>query len=774
MRRFGSALIYALVVAAFVYINGVAFNGLLNPQTRALTTGLLTLTVTLWLVLRWRLRWKWRRTPLDLAVGLWLAAFALSLLANHEAWRRILLGLWFALFYVGVWVLLCDLLANDGIKRENIVDALLVAGALLIVMGYIQSRDWAFNQLPLMLNGTISLDLPRPGSLLGNPNFLGGFLAVTLPLAFGRLLRGRGIGRVVMGLYFMAGLLMLLLTFSRGGWVAFGAAAVVSVALLFGGALRPAALRAWWARSALLLRAGGAALALGLAAAVIVFGVFFARSFTQTGRSVELRTYIYDAAITAFVERSITGYGQFTFGQALARGSSQPPLTPHNHAHNIVLHVAAELGTVGLIAFGALLITGGWAMWRNWRGAASRDEAISYAAAIAGMTAFTVHHLFDVSAMNPAIALTGLFALAAAVYPVQKPAADRHAAAQGAAAVALWLALIGTGLWTARLYGEYVGALAYAIGEQDYRGGAARLEPVIAADPQLAIYHYQQGILLALAAADGDDSALPEAIAAFERYTTLEPYYAIGWANLGALRWQADDQPGAIDAMGRAFALAPRGWSFGQTLGTYLESAGDSAGARAAYDQTLRETSTALFAPDWGATELQRAAAAAAEQSPFAETVRLLDAGDAAAAAAAWVAAPERRANSSLRYAVDALLALARGDDAAARAALSAAEAFSVTGEDRAWLFMAQARYEAVSGEAIFGGGRLEAARDALRRGTFDADYAMGANIHYIQFLRTAIPRLFAPQVNYPLADPALLHWLARGTEQGVEQGEGE
>jgi O-antigen ligase/tetratricopeptide (TPR) repeat protein len=759
-------LIYALVVAAFVFVNGVAFNGLIVPHIRALTTMLLTLVILLWLFVRWRGRWAWRVTPLDLAVGLWLVAFAVSLAANSESWRRILLGLWFALFYVGVWYLLCDLLANDRLKREGLVDAVLIAGAMLIVIGFVQSRDWAFVQLPLMLSGALSFDLPRPGSLLGNPNFLGIFLAIAVPLAFGRGLRWRGIGRFIMAVYCVAGLVLLLLTFSRGSWLAFGGALIVLLALLFGGRLRPSLVRAWWARQTTAVRLGMGAAALLVIGAGIVVGLFFVLSFSQSGRSLDLRTYIYDAAVRAFVERPLTGYGHFTFGRSLARDASQPPLTPHNHAHNIALNTAAELGVVGLVALVALVLIGTRSMWHNWRTAPNESDRIAYASAVAAVTAFAVHHLVDVSAMNPAIALTGLFVLLAAVYPTHKPPASRRATVQGVGVAALWLVLIGTGIWTARVYGDYVAVLSYAVGEDDPRGAAERLETIIAADPQMAAYHYQQGMFYGLAVADGDEAALAAALAAFERYTSLEPDYAIGWANLGALRWQADDQSGAVEAMSRAFDLAPRGWNFGHTLGTYLEAVGDPAGAAEAYARTLRETPNAVLSPVWGATDLQRAAADAADRSPFAATIERLDTGDGDAAAESWRSAPEARANISLRYAVDALVALAADDAAGALEAIGAADALDVTEQDSAWVLLAQARYAAFNGEADSAAERLESAWVALERGRFDPDYAVGANIHYIQFLRYAVPRMFVPQVGYPLGDPVLLHLLS--AEEGA------
>jgi tetratricopeptide (TPR) repeat protein len=62
---------------------------------------------------------------------------------------------------------------------------------------------------------------------------------------------------------------------------------------------------------------------------------------------------------------------------------------------------------------------------------------------------------------------------------------------------------------------------------------------------------------------------LPDAIAEFERYTTIAPYYSIGWANLGALYAQAGDYERAVEAMGHAVERAPAAASLPERLIEY-------------------------------------------------------------------------------------------------------------------------------------------------------------------------------------------------------------
>ena len=94
--------------------------------------------------------------------------------------------------------------------------------------------------------------------------------------------------------------------------------------------------------------------------------------------------------------------------------NSLPPLEPHSHAHNILLHVAAELGIVGLVA---LALTA-WIALR----AARRPSDSTAAMGIAAFAGFVAHQMFDVPAMMPTIALVALAALVLAL-PARKDTA---------------------------------------------------------------------------------------------------------------------------------------------------------------------------------------------------------------------------------------------------------------------------------------------------------------------------------------------------------------
>ena len=167
---------------------------------------------------------------------------------NLESWRRISIGLWYVGVYIGAWYLLQDAFANRGLRREWLIDAILIAGVPVMFVGYAQVE----------LALTSGLPLPRPVGTLGNANALGALLALLLPLIAGRLTVSRSpLTRNAAGILWRGWRFGLLgLSFSRGGWIG----GVVALALW---AALSLPLLTWWRRlqrplqAVVILRGGG-------------------------------------------------------------------------------------------------------------------------------------------------------------------------------------------------------------------------------------------------------------------------------------------------------------------------------------------------------------------------------------------------------------------------------------------------------------------------------------------------------------------------------------
>ncbi|HVU13941.1 MAG TPA: O-antigen ligase family protein [Phototrophicaceae bacterium] len=713
-----------ILLVAYVLVVGATYNGVLDANQRMIDAVLVAATFVTWIV--WRRRWTWYRTPLDWAILLWMAAFALSLVANLDSWRRIAIGLWFMALFIGVWYVLQDAFANGGLKRAWLVDALLAAGAPILFVSYAQVE----------VAVTSGAALPRPGGTLGNPNALASVLALLLPLIAGRLFAARRpFGRVLYAFYGATALIMLALTFSRAGWVA-GAAALGVWAIL------SLPLRRWWERFTLPVR--GLVIGIGVIGAAAMAYVII-ESFGIAGRGVDLRTFIYATALHLFAAHPITGTGLFTFGAGLSQFNSLPPLEPHSHAHNIILHVAAELGIVGLVALGLTALVVARAVLRVER---TDRVAVMGIAAFAG---FIVHQMFDIPAMMPAIALMAL-----AVLTLVIPARDKAKRGRWQPLVLAvgGIALCLTGLWSALNYREYVSAISDGLTTSNYQAAADRLQALIDHDPSLAIYHEERGMLLGFAAQSGDLQAAQQAADSFTHYTALEPNYASGWANLAALDEQLGKLKAAETAMQRAAALAPESWSLNYRAGVYAEAAGDPDTARADYQQALQWNSEMPLLLDWDTSPLRQSlASGTGTLNRFSQTVLRLENGDLAGAQQLWQSDPDRYGDFSNRHVLALMFALAQGDITSAHAELQAAQRIASSANDFAWVDLGAALLDRSQFDA-----RVAAAQAQLQVTLTEPDWELGANIAYIQYLHLAIPRLFLPQVGYSEADVNLVH----------------
>ncbi len=759
MLRRAVALALVTLLLSYTLTIGATFNGLLNPELVELSLAVVAVVGLVWRIVRWRLGWVWHRTPLDLALVLGGAAFGVALLANLDAGRRIAIGLWYMALYVLVWYALADALANRRLSRQILVDGLLITGAVVMLFGFVQMQSW----LAGMLQG-LPVNLPRPVSVFGNPNYLGAFLVCLWPLAAARAASASARPvRWALAIYLALALLLLGLTFSRAAWIGAAAGGAVWLGLW----LERRKLLSWAALWARLEQQSGRARALlaALAAAALlagaVGGAFFLRSFAISGRGAGLRIELYEAALTLFAQKPLTGHGLFTFGEALVSLPGATPDKPHSHAHSVPLHVAAELGLPGLIALLAGVVAAAGAAQRSRRALTAfgsvKPDALLAAGATSGLAGFAAHHLFDVPAMMPAIALVGLLTLALAALP-HDPAPmsagwRRRGHALGMAA--LFVLVVGAGWWSNRINADYVSALRDAVHTGDFAGGAARLQPVVEADPYLSLYAFQQGMLWALAA-ETDPKAAALAAQAFERFAAQEPGYAVGWANLAAVKRRLGERETARAALERAAALDPENWRLQANLGAMAEAVGDEAAARTAYETILRLYPDAILYPGWWdspvrsqVTDVERLQLSVPSRVAYLLAFSRVD-----AARRIWAENPQPAGVST--YALNAALA----EDGRADDWLALAERAAVSREERAWAHAGRAWRLRLDGQAAAAVGEIEQARQLVERGLLEADDVDAINIAYTHFLRLALPRWYAPGVYYPTGDPALWYLI--------------
>lgn len=724
--RFLLRLLLTLVVV-FTLTLGGTFNGFLNPQIRLFDIAGLGILMLLWALSR-RKRGGIPSTVFDTAIVVGAAALTISFVLNLDVWRRSTIGLWHVGLYLAIWIILVDLLSTKILTRDDLLDALLISGVVIVSLGYLQVRPWLEAALNNMAQTLAYTSPPRPVSALGNPNALAAALVIFLPLIAGRWTSARRTGRFFLLVFAIVTAGLLVLTYSRGGWV--GAAVGVTVTLLLG---------VQRFRRYILIAVG--ALAVIIALAVVM-------SLSQAGRSIDTRSWIYDAAWRTFVAHPLGGSGLFTFGRDLVHYYSMPPNEAHAHAHNILLHVAAELGIPGIaalmIGFAITVI----ALFRSVR-QAENPSALGLASGAAGALVGTfTHHLVDVTSMMPAIALLIVAVLALTVTPIRSEKRRSPIFAYG-----LCLALVVTGLCGSAIYSNYWNSVVLFAPSGEYAEGAQALSGIAESDPYNAPYWYTEGIMWGLAGLQDPTNSVfaDNGIRAFEHFVLLEPDYPMGWVNLATLRAQNQDEPGALDAWRTAVDHGNAAWSIAYQQGIYAEIVGESETARTAYMTALRVNPDIRLFPEWSDSPIRQSLVddAPALSDLGAAAINLVQ-GNVDSARERWMRGTYRSSPPSLdiRDGMDALIAIESGDMSSAQILRDAMQQNAWNPEDTAWLHFVDARIANANDRPDDTAQALLETRQALEPGDLAADWVYGANIFYGQFLQFVIPRVFLPQAH--------------------------
>lgn len=547
MKLTTQSFIRLLLLALWLELSliGATFNGLLQTDFQPLTLACLGGGLVLWLGWHLRTRRPWFSTALDRVMLGWWVVFALSLAANGETWRRTVEALWYMGLYTLVYIIISDLMAQ-GLPRRTVSFVVLIAGSLHLAIGALQTNT-------LLRTGGFDA-LRRPVGLIGNPNAYGALVLVLLVLSLSEVLSARrGAVRVLWGLYALVAAALLFFSASRGAWIG----AAVGLMVYGGLALRHYDLTSWerlraaWGRASrparLALSVGVLVGSLGAGGA----GLLLVRSLSESGRSADLRTYLWEAGWKAFQEKPLTGWGLFTYGRQLDRFSSIPPQQPHSHAHNVIFTMAAELGLPGLVILGASVLVTLMQMRRVWQ--ALERERLLWAGQAAALIGLGIHHLLDTPAMMPVIALLVILLLAGSTTgPQNRPRLPRLQGVFTGGFVLVSLILLSLGLWSASVHAAYRAAFA----ETDALTRAQALDAVVAADPREGAYLLQRAYLYGVAAST-DASLVPRAVETARAYLAVEPTNSDAWVNLSALYWQQDDAAQAQAALSEALRLAP-------------------------------------------------------------------------------------------------------------------------------------------------------------------------------------------------------------------------
>jgi O-antigen ligase len=252
----------------------------------------------------------------------------------------------------------------------------------------------------------------------GHPNILAAFEILALPGALALSLRGPSVIRPFAALAGALCLMGLVLSLSRGGLLAGAAAA--GVLLLWAPFRRLVALAA--VVVGILLVSGLSALPDSPEVDVVAKRL---SSVRYSAQGVNPRFQIWRTTPDIVADHPVFGVGANVFPEiAPAYGLISSRLGgAYEHAHNVPLTIAAELGLIGLAALVWLTFALARVLWRACRAAEPRTKALGFALT-ASLVAFAVQGLVDYILRVNVIAATLFVLCGCAVAVTRSPATD--------------------------------------------------------------------------------------------------------------------------------------------------------------------------------------------------------------------------------------------------------------------------------------------------------------------------------------------------------------
>lgn len=338
--------------------------------------------------------------PLALPFALFWGVALVSILSAFSLEASVKeLTKWFELLVSYVYV------ANhlDEAKTKRVLVVMLLAGLTEAAIGIYQF--W-FRVGP---EGFLLFDrFIRAYGTFEQPNPYAGYLALMIPVALGiasrfkvqDLLRSHLATLELVTIISLAAMLAaVLMSWSRGAWLGVGAGMIVTVIVQSRRTFVLSIIAAFVLTLAILLSSINiipTAIADRFAGVADYFGVFDVRGVKvdDTNYAIVERMAHWQAAAMMWAAKPVLGVGIGNYAAAYPQYALPRWDDPLGHAHNYYLNVAAETGTIGLLAY---LILWAIVFWQSWRAVrTARGLWHGVAAGLLGtLVALSIHNGFD-------------------------------------------------------------------------------------------------------------------------------------------------------------------------------------------------------------------------------------------------------------------------------------------------------------------------------------------------------------------------------------------
>jgi O-antigen ligase len=354
-------------------------------------TEMLMLLTAACVLVRWALAGRAPAVPPPLRALAVLCLLILLgyLVADDQLVVTKILVMWSAFVVVGVLVA-----AAPAPDIERIMVCLAVAGGIAGLVAIAGGADQSLQE-----GGAIATGRAQAG--FAQPNVLGFFLVLAIPAAVALSLRGRAVVRAFMAAMAIAALVGLMLTLSRTSLV--GTAVGFAVLTLVPEFRRVAAVAI--AALAVFVLVNFQSLQESQQVAVVTHRLATLGQSQAVGSDPRLK--IYEKTPAMIADHPVFGVGAGNYSVAARRyGILDPEHQPYDHAHNVALTFAAELGLPGLLVFLWFVLALGRLVVRAIRARGDPARGPLLVAIAAGMIGSVATSLGDYPPRTNAIAAT--------------------------------------------------------------------------------------------------------------------------------------------------------------------------------------------------------------------------------------------------------------------------------------------------------------------------------------------------------------------------------
>lgn len=328
---------------------------------------------------------KWRFDGVGLCIVLMLTVLLVSSVASFA--RMGSLKVWAMYFvFLGFYLVVVNTVKTKeqiyGLFKILIISGAFVAlyGILQYLFGWTTSNAWIDEEM--FEDATM-----RVYSTLGNPNVLGEYLLLVLPLSAVYMLRDkwRSLSKYTYGAMFLVLALCLVLTQSRGCWIGFMISAVIFVTFYQG---------KWWGLIPVVL-----CILPFVVPQTIVDRLMSVGNMEDSSTSYRVYIWLGTLGMMRHYWLGGIGMGEAAFSQVYPFFSYNAIVAPHSH--NLFLQLLVEAGIGGLGIFLVMQTVFAKKMSNLYRMQDKRSETSMLALAVSsGIIGFLAQSMFDYTFYN--------------------------------------------------------------------------------------------------------------------------------------------------------------------------------------------------------------------------------------------------------------------------------------------------------------------------------------------------------------------------------------